>query len=444
MILTQPNVNKTNNEQSHTPNSKEHPIELALKNLLNSIEDYREAVITALPNAANSRIKGLDKLKKKIEKYEEKADAQGNIKLEHAYQVKDLIATLKEYDRISNSKLLNLMERSFFIGIFTEYDRFIGNLLDAIYTKKPELYKTLKKEISLSDLIEISNIEDIKRNILEEEIDSFRRGSYVEQFSDLESKFSIDTLKKFDDWPSFIECAQRRNLMTHNGGCVSQQYLKVCIKEGFKFPQVPKIGQELTLGPDYLFDTLKSISKIAFMLTHTLWRKIFPEEVSLADKAMNNSIYFLLEQKRWRTASEFGEFSLSKMMCKETTSILKMIRIVNTSIALKFNKNNDRALQLLNEVDWSATTRDFKLAVAVMKDDFQLASEIMKDIGKNGELVDELAYYQWPLFEDFRGSPQFQSAFYEIYGTEFRDQINIPKIDRVKKIKNKMAKLPKK
>lgn len=429
-------ANDKNKDNHETRNDiPRHPIDLALQSFLDAIEDYREACIMALPNAVQNRVKTLNKVNRKIRNFEKNAKPDGSIELQQAHQVKELLDALKEYERLTNSKLLPLMARSFFIGIFTEYDRFIGNLLNAIYSKKPELYKTIKKEISLSELIETNNLDEIKRNILEEEIDTFRRGSYVDQFSDLEAKFNISTLKKFDDWPKFIECAQRRNLMTHNGGRVSQQYIKLCTKEGYKFTETPKIGDELNLEPEYLFEALKTVSKIGFMLTHTLWRKIFPDEIDLADHAMNGSLYFLLEKQRWRTASEFGEFSLTTMMSKETNSMVKMIRIVNTALALKFNKHSNRAIQLLDEVDWSACIRDFKLAVAIIKDDFKLASEIMKDIGKSGELVNELAYYQWPLFEEFRGSTEFQDAFYEVYGAEFKNQINLPKLQDIKKSK---------
>jgi hypothetical protein len=176
------------------------------------------------------------------------------------------------------------------------------------------------------------------------------------------------------------------------------------------------------------------------MLTHTLWRKTFPDELNIADRAMNQAIYSLLENKRWRSASEFGEFSLTPMMSKQTTSILKMIRIVNTALALKNRQHDDKAIALIDEIDWTGSIRDFKLAVEIIKNNFEEAAKIMKDIGQNGELVDEVAYYQWPLFEEFRGRIEFQNTFKEIYGKEFRSQLNIPKANKVKTVKKKPKK----
>ncbi|HOY86123.1 MAG TPA: hypothetical protein PLJ94_03280 [Methylotenera sp.] len=415
-----PKVESISNRTDDTP---PHPIQIALERFLSAIDDYREAITTTLPTAAENRLKAIKKVQSKINKYVENADSNGEVHISEAHDVKELFDNLREEERLRTSRLLPLMARSFFIGIFTEYDRFIGELLKGIYTKKPELYKGIKKEISLSELIDVSDINEIKRNILEEEVDSFRRGSYIEQFSELEKKFDIKTLKDFSDWPIFIECAQRRNVMTHNGGCVSQQYINLCEREGYKFTSIPKIGDELALAPDYLNASIITISKVGFMLTHTLWRKIFPEEVSQADEAMNNAIYYLLCKKRPRTASEFGQFALTPMMAKEATDIVKMIRIINTALAFKLNDNKKQAMDLLDSIDWTASLRDFKLAAAVIRDDNKKASDIMRDIGKKGELVSELSYYQWPLFTDFRGSLEFQETFKDIYGNEFKDKL---------------------
>jgi hypothetical protein len=416
--------------------AKDSIIHATLKSFLSAIDDYREAIITSLPKAAKNRIDDIKKIENKIKKYTEKTTKDDEIVLINAHEVKKFFDVIREKERLDNSKLLKLMARSYFIGIFTEYDRFIGALLQAIYDKKPELYKGIKKEISLTDLLEFASISDIKKELLEQEIDAFRRSSYTEQFSDLEKKFDLSTLKKFDEWPKFVEMAQRRNVMTHNGGCVSQQYLFMCEKEGVKFTKKPKIGEELVLDPEYLFQSIRIISKVGFMLTHTLWRKLFPEEKNVANDSMNDSIYYLLSNKRWKAASEIGCFALEPMMIKDATDILKRIRIVNTAIALKNDKNAKKAIEILESLDWSASIREFKLANAIIRDNESDAAEIMKEIGKNGEFISELSYYEWPLFEDFRGTESFQGTFKEIYGHDFQERLSNDMNDPKKK-KNK-------
>ena len=43
----------------------------------------------------------------------------------------------------------------------------------------------------------------------------------------------------------------------------------------------------------------------------------------------------------------------------------------------------------------------------------------MKQIGKRGELVHEIAYHQWPLFNAFREEPLFHKAYEEIFEYPF-------------------------
>ena len=79
--------------------------------------------------------------------------------------------------------------------------------------------------------MQIGSIEKIKSQFIEKEVESIRRESYIEQFNILENRFEIKTLKKFEEWSLFVEMAQRRNIMTHNDGVVSDQYLDICNAE---------------------------------------------------------------------------------------------------------------------------------------------------------------------------------------------------------------------
>lgn len=373
---------------------EQSPIHVVIMDFTNSLEDYREAVFFSIPKMAQNRLKELKKTSKKIESLEKKLGIKEGEDIKgSARDVKNLFDLDRELHRLMNSKLLPLVARSFFIGMFSEYDRFIGNLLKVIHQKKPELYRGIRKEILMTDLLDYASIDDIKQEMLEQEIDAFRRGSYIEQFSEIEKKFDV-TLKKFDDWSKFIEIAQRRNVMTHNGGCVSKQYLYVCEKEGFVFQERPVIGSELALTPEYVFQSIRVLSKVGLMLAHTLWRKLFPGEIKTADNSLNSTLYNLLRNQRWNAAVELGTFSLSPLMIKESSDLVKRIRVINTAIATKFTGNLAEAMQILDSVDWSASIREFKLACCVIKEEYEDAAKIMEEIGREGEMIEELAYYE--------------------------------------------------
>jgi hypothetical protein len=409
-----------------TPPRPAHPIATVLDRFLWAEDDYRDAVSMAFIAVAKKRLDELKRANARISKFisESKDDGTSILMANGPHAARDMFDSLREQERLTHSRILPLMSRSFFIGLFSEYDSFIGALLKAIYSRKPELYKGIKREIALTELLSFQDLDEVKKDMLEKEIDSFRRESYIEQFSELERKFEIKTLRAFPEWTKFVEYSQRRNVMTHNDGRVSQQYLSVCEREGVKFSEKPKIGDELQLTNDYMREAIFVISKVGFMLAHTLWRKVLPDDLEDANDAMNNTLYGLLIRKRWAIGASFGEFGLSDQMTKGAQEISLRIRIINTAIGLSNAKRKPEAEKLLNSQDWSACIRDFKLATAILKESYLEAAKIMRDIGKHGELVNQLAYHDWPLFEDFRGQPEFQSAYQEIYGIPFIEKIS--------------------
>jgi hypothetical protein len=62
---------------------------------------------------------------------------------------------------------------------------------------------------------------------------------------------------------------------------------------------------------------------------------------------------------------------------------------------------------------------DFKIAKAVLLDDYEEAARLMEIIGKEGELITENSYLTWPLFRNFRSSDEFLKAYEKIYGYSF-------------------------
>ena len=59
----------------------------------------------------------------------------------------------------------------------------------------------------------------------------------------------------------------------------------------------------------------------------------------------------------------------------------------------------------------------------------------MRDIGKKGELLNQLAYHDWPLFEEFRNRQEFQDAYQDIYKSPFLDKLSKEAKEISKKIK---------
>lgn len=393
-----------------------HPLTEALADFMQRVDDIYFAVTAMVPATADMLKRSAKKLDKTLADAEEKIRSGSPAEAASAGAV--IVEAGHSSERLFRSRLPEVVEQSLFVNLYSEYDYFFGLVLRELYRRRPDLLASLSKQISFDELIKFESIDSIKNSVLEAEIDSIRRESYVEQFAILHKKFGLP-LTKFQEWPDFVEASQRRNLLVHCGGHVSEQYLQVCESAGYKFAVRPKVGEKLSIGQPYFKKSAGLVARVGFMLVHTLWRKVLPKECERANDDLNDQIYRLLCAKRWHTAAELGTFSLSDPMLNGASEIQQRIRLVNTAIALKNLKRIDEMKTLLTSVDWSASVRDFRFAVCILEDRLEDAVSIMKQIGKRGELVHEIAYHQWPLFNHFRESPLFHAAYEEVFGYPF-------------------------
>lgn len=410
-----------------------HPISSVTKDYLNAIKDIGQTIGLVWPHLSKWKIDELKKIQARLKRivpdWDSKEGTQ-QITIESARDYAEFDSAVRKVNDIISHKAIEVVGKSLFMQIFCEFDAFIGKLLKEIYKKNDELMKGISREIALSDLMQYDCIESVKNVILDKEIDTFRRDSYIEQFSGLERKFGLP-LKKFPEWGEFVELSQRRNIFTHNGGVVNDQYLMVCAKEDVKFESQPKIGDSLAVDVNYFIRALVVMSKVGFMLGHTLWGKMFPKESEELHESINNILYEYLYRAQWGVAAELGRFSLNDSMKKNVSEISLRMRVINVAIGLKFSGSQEECKSLLSSMDWSASYRDFKLAIAVLEDDFDGAIKIMESIGKSGEIVKQNSYHTWPLFHKFRERQDFYKTYKDIYGEEYGEKIVSPFNDGV-------------
>jgi len=335
---------------------------------------------------------------------------------------RDFRKAIREIERHNNSSPIKTLEKSLFINLFADFDKYVGDLISILYHKQSGLYKNINGEIKLSDALEYESMDKLREAMLDKEIETLRRGSYIEQFKNLESKFSIKTLTDFDEWSKFIEMSQRRNLFTHCDGIVSKQYLESCETAKFKFKEKLFIGDQLEIGDEYFFKSCQLITEVAVMLGQTLWRKTIPKELEEADEHLSNTIFYFLNMEQWSKAIRLSKFALS--LRKISTDMRERIFTINYAIALKATNKENELQKILAQKDWTATNYEFKLAYAILTDNYKDAHDLMKKIGKESEIINEMAYHDYPLFKDFRDSPEFLSGYEIIYEYKYCEKLS--------------------
>jgi len=349
-----------------------HPIALTIDTHILRICDLRANAFTLMKRAANSRIELLKKCKQIFEEsYEILEDGVSSEKI---IAINNVIDTHEKIDRIIKSELLNDLAAGHFLTLFATFDAFTGDLLTAVYARKPELFNSLDRSMSISEMLTYGNVDDIKKIILASEIEAFRRKSYLEQFQTLENRFGLN-LRNFENWSKFVECGQRRNLFSHCDGRVSEQYISICIDNEFKLPEDIIVDSKLELSPKYLFDSCNLIIEVILKLGQTIWRKLLPQELEKADKQLISIQYDFLRQSDWRSAIMAGDYAIS--LPHYASAVNSIILMINLIIALKNSKRDEQVNKLLDSQDWSALCNDFRIAEKVLREDFDAALVIM-------------------------------------------------------------------
>lgn len=227
----------------------------------------------------------------------------------------------------------------------------------------------------------------------------------------MEKKFGIPLRQNLDVWPDFIEICERRNLLTHTGGTISHQYLKNCTDHGVRTEG--KIGDVLTVDLAYLERAIEAVAEIGAKLCHTLWRKFNKQDREKADSALNALGMDLIKIKRYDTAERILGFGVGQK--NHASDMIRRMMVVNFANALKLNGNISASNQLLDQHDWTATSPQFRICVASVRNDIKGVCDLIS-LGERTLEISASDVRDWPVFRDIRRNSDFVNAFESAYG----------------------------
>lgn len=316
-----------------------------------------------------------------------------------------------------------LVPRSFLVSMVSQYDAYLGRLLRALFFSKPEILNSFESKHTFFEVSKYESIDAFAEGVISKEVETVLRKSHAEQFSYLESKFGLKLRTDLGVWPDFIELTERRNLFVHADGIVSGIYIANCKEHNVPVTEV-KEGDVLGVPHDYFQKSYKTLYEIGVKLGQVLWRKVLPHQAESADRNLISISFDLIER---------GENDLA---CRILSSALKYFEfhsdwnkyalIINCAQAHKWAEREEECREILEEHDWSAKGDDFKIANAVLCENWEEAIKIMRRIGSSG-CVEDINYRDWPLFKEFRKKSEFLQAYLEIFKCEFQDNILVEK-----------------
>ena len=385
-------------------------------NLLNSQMDSFPIILNTLAAnvQANASLfkKFLDNNNVKVEKDDENKNITYNVPIESG----------KEFERIMEELNHSISAFSFIpkntvVAMVSLYDAYLADLIECAYIVKPEILNDSKKDFSFSDIISFNSIDELKKHVIEKDVESIIRESHIEQFNILSKKFNVTLTKNLPSFDDFIEITERRNLFVHTNGKVSSQYLKICKSRPFDHKNEDvQIGEELNATPQYVKHCFEILFEIGVKLGQVLWRKI-EKDIEKSDDLLNDIGYELLKKGNYSLACTIMDFACEKYM-KHFNKAYEYVFCVNRALAYYLQGNHTKCKEIINSNDWSGTDQKYQLAHRVLLEQYDDAMEIMKKIGKTEEM--RVAYSEWPLFNNFRKESVFKDTYKEIYGEDYQ------------------------
>lgn len=328
---------------------------------------------------------------------------------EHLQKIRQLRRKNEQYRTATE-----LLPRTFLVSFVSTYDAFLGSLVHALFEAKPEVLNSSGKQLTYKELAAFPSIEAARSHVVDSEVETLLRKSHSEQFEWLERVFDIKLREGLDSWSTFIELTERRNLFVHCHGKVSSQYLKVCAEHKIDLSDAA-LGATLDARRVYLIEAYKCLYEIGVKLTQVLWRKLRPDEIGLADEALISIAFELLVLEKYDLATRLLRFAIA--LPRHSSEAVKRVFLVNLAQSYKFTGKQEQCLSTLDKVDWSACSDKFAVCVEALKDNSAQAAAAMRRIGSDGE-IKRHQYIDWPVFKEFRRTPEFTAAYTEVFGVE--------------------------
>lgn len=334
----------------------------------------------------------------------------------------------KERRKFRAERALTLVPPSYLISMVSLYDQFYAGLVRLIYRIEPEKLKESQKPFYYRDLCDFTSVQEVKVQIIEETIDKKMRESHVEQIEWLAGAMDLKTLKKFHEWPAFVELTERRNLFVHSDGVVSQQYIDVCKSENALLKGVSK-GQQLTVDREYFEYAYKILYivgiKLTQMLAHTVYDKQYPNDYASIDSILISNVYELIAEGLYDVAISVSAFVHDDdYLSSKHTAHDKCYILLNYAQAYKWNGQPEKCMKLLEEADCTTWRDELLIPKFTLEEKYDLVYEKMRAMGDTSNVLTPENYRQWPIFKELRKEAEFAVVFKEVFGEDL--ELNKP------------------
>ena len=327
--------------------------------------------------------------------------------------MKTQIRRLREFDRG-----VTVLPGAILLSLAATFDSFIADTLRIMLRRKPERVIESSKTISVKEVLNMASFEDVIGKITEDEVEKLMRGSHDEQVKYIEDKLDIRIRSNYHEWGEFVEIFERRNLIAHGNYIINSHYILNCNKHGFTVTD-SQLGERLSLDGRYLRESSDRLLEFGLSLMFVLWLKHFRDSKEKAYGILSDLTYELIKDGQSGVAASLLHLALFKQKANASDRTRRTMT-VNLANAYKKLGDDEKAHEVITEVDWSAATDDFQICVAAIQGNIERVVELMPKVAQT-ELFKKSYFRDWPVFDWAREQETVRAKFHEIYGEPIID-----------------------
>ncbi len=260
-----------------------------------------------------------------------------------------------------------------------------------------------EKRFSLEDLKKFNSIEEAEDLLISINRDKIIRGSLTSWSKWLKNVAEFGLEDVATDWPALNEAYERRNVVVHFGGRVSQQYLD-------RVGGDSKVGTNLPVDNTYLRKTLSNLRVTGILLVSIGQIKLQKDGAGLVIDKLLDEAYGLLVREDFPAVVAICD-ALLKLKLSDHKYLMTQV-------------NRCLALQALDptavgcpdkKLESDALPPKFELAKFVLCGELDLAMEVAAQLFQKQEL-DLVALLEWPLLAKLRRRPEYIQLVRKVYG----------------------------
>lgn len=264
------------------------------------------------------------------------------------------------------------------------------------------------KTLTYDELIEIEDIEDAKRYLVERNVESIFYNSFNKWFEKMDERLHIkkefsDVLEVNELIAEINEAFLRRNILVHNNGKVNKKYLtNVCDH----YKELYSVNDLVKLDKEYLDKKIDCFEKLGWMIFFKSM-EINQKSTGLEDIiwAVNNKALNCIKSNCDLIPSIFRICSK-----KSPNQQQKYYCAINYYLFYKINNRLEEVIEELTEFDVSILSDEFVMAKAILLD----SEDCFEIIKKHFSTLDDLDFLnkiRWPLIGVIIDKEPYDSYF---------------------------------